>query len=137
MYSINGCTVSNNVFLNRGTTYRNNIQGSCVGIFNNNLFTSSDPNLGINVATGNYVNVPANDIFEEAADNVFAYTDDYHLQDPETYLGTDGKQVGIYGGALGYKPGAVPSNPHFSSATIAPTTDGDGKLNVNIKVIAQ
>jgi hypothetical protein len=52
-------------------------------------------------------------------------------------LGTDGTQVGIYGGALGYKPGAVPSNPHFSSATVAPTTNKDGKLNVNVKVIAQ
>ena len=70
--------------------------------------------------------------------SVFDYTDDYQLQDPETYLGMDNKtQVGIYGGALGYKQGAVPSNPHFSSATIAPSTDGEGKLKVNIKVIAQ
>ena len=136
LYSINGFTVSNNVFLNRGL-YPNNIQWSCVGILNNNLFTSPGPNFGTNVATGNYTGVAANDIFEEAADNVFDYTKDYHLQDPETYVSIDGTQVGIYGGALGYKPGAVPGNPHFSSAIIAPTTDGEGKLKVNIKVIAQ
>ena len=134
--SIKGCTVNNNVFLSRGGS-PGNIQGSCVGQFSYNLFTST-PGIDANVMyTGSYLNVTANDIFEDAADNVFDYTDDYHLQDPETYVGMDGTQVGIYGGALGYKPGAVPSNPHFSSATIAPTTDGDGKLKVNIKVIAQ
>jgi hypothetical protein len=134
--SIKGVTVSNNIFLARGG-YSGNIQGGCVGQFSYNLFTATlnfDANV---ISTGNYLNVAADDIFVSAADNVFDYTDDYHLQDPETYVGMDGTQVGIYGGALGYKPGAVPSNPHFSSATIAPTTDGEGKLNVNIKVIAQ
>ena len=134
--SVKGATVNNNVFLSRGN-YSNNTQFACVGQFSNNLFTSTpgnDPNV---IYSKSYLNVTANDIFKDAADNVFDYTKDYQLQDPETYVGMDDTQVGIYGGALGYKQGAVPSNPHFSSATIAPTTDGDGKLKVKIKVIAQ
>jgi len=135
--NIKSCDVNNNVFLRRGS-YMERIQYGCFGVFSYNLFTAAIPNFDTNTtATGSYLGVTADDIFEDADNNVFDYTKDYHLQDPETYLGMDGKEVGIYGGALGCKPGAVPSNPHFSSATIAPTTDGDGKLNVNIKVIAQ
>jgi hypothetical protein len=52
-------------------------------------------------------------------------------------MATDGTDVGIYGTASPYKPGGVPYNPHFRSATIAPATDPDGDLPVNIRVAAQ
>jgi len=138
-YNIKNSTVINNVHLRRASAVSTAcIQRDCAGsTFSNNLIVAASPNFGDNTVSGNYLNVVANDMCVNAPDNVFDYTKDYHLQDPETYLGTDGTQVGIYGGALGYKPGAVPSNPHFSSATVAPTTNEEGKLNVNIKVIAQ
>jgi hypothetical protein len=61
----------------------------------------------------------------------------YHLTNPGNYAGTDGKQVGIYGGSFPYKEGAVPSPPHVRSKTIASSTDGQGKLNVQITTSAQ
>ena len=137
---VKGSTMSNNVFLTTNDACGVPVAWGCSEcLFVNNLINSTNSNIGgtNNISTNNVFSVPRSNIFVSAADNEFDYTKDYHLQDPETYLGMDGKEVGIYGGSLGYKSGAVPSNPHFSSATIAPTTDGDGKLKVNIKVIAQ
>jgi len=45
--------------------------------------------------------------------------------------------VGIYGSATPSKPGAAPFNPHFSSAVIGNSTNGNSELPVNITVIAQ
>jgi len=36
-----------------------------------------------------------------------------------------------------WKEGAVPSNPHFVIGNIAPQSDAEGKLNIEIKVTAQ
>jgi hypothetical protein len=45
--------------------------------------------------------------------------------------------VGIYGGLFPYKEGAVPLNPHISLKNIAPQTDVNGDLNIQLKVNAQ
>ena len=51
--------------------------------------------------------------------------------------GTDGTDIGIYGGVFPWKDGSMPSNPHIISKTIPGTTDASGNLNVNIKVEAE
>lgn len=51
------------------------------------------------------------------------------------YLGLDGTQVGIYGGALPFTD--VPSNPQIVKKEIAKQTDENGKLKVEITVEAQ
>ena len=48
-----------------------------------------------------------------------------------TYLGDDGKQVGIYGGTNPFDP--TPTNPQVKKFTIDSTTS-DGKLKVTINV---
>ena len=48
-----------------------------------------------------------------------------------TYLGDDGKQVGIYGGTNPFAP--TPTNPQVKKFTIDSTTS-DGKLKVTINV---
>ena len=48
-----------------------------------------------------------------------------------TYLGSDGTQVGIYGGS--YPFSIAPSNPQVKKFTVSNTTDGD-KLKVKINV---
>lgn len=62
---------------------------------------------------------------------------DYQLTDEAktTYVGTDGTQVGIYGGATPFSD--VPSNPQIVSKEIAAESDANGKLSVKIKVEAQ
>lgn len=51
--------------------------------------------------------------------------------------GTDGTDVGIYGGVFVWKDGMIPSNPHISSKSIPDASNVDGTLDVNIKVGAQ
>lgn len=51
------------------------------------------------------------------------------------YLGTDGTQVGIYGGTTPFTD--IPSNPQVVSKEIAAESDANGKLSVKIKVEAQ
>ncbi len=52
-----------------------------------------------------------------------------------TFLGTDGTQVGIYGGKTPFSD--VPSNPQVTQKNIATKCTFDDKLNVNIKAEAQ
>ena len=131
--STNNCLIQNNIHYQNigGFPYCNN------NIIQNNLYISS-PNFGSNTSTGNYTNVQQENIFINHSGNTFDYSYNYHLQDPNTYLGVDGTQVGIYGGLYGpYKEGAVPKNPHIIMKNIAPTTDSNGNLNVIIRVGAQ
>lgn len=50
------------------------------------------------------------------------------------YLGSDGTQVGIYGGMLPYN--ATPSNPQITKCKVASKSTADGKLSVDIEVKA-
>ncbi len=154
-----GNTISNNIYLSRvyGGLYNqylfgqdnniiiNNIflETNYVGvsgngnIFRNNLFVTSNPGYGTSpTVSGNYTGVLQADIFVNQSGTTFNYTHDYHLKNPGIYIGTDGTQVGIYGGTYPYKDGGVPSNPHIQLQNIAPTTN-NGILNVEIKVSAQ
>lgn len=64
------------------------------------------------------------------------YTDDetYELTDEAKtkYLGLDGTQVGIYGGAIPYS--ATPSTPRIVKCDVAPKSSADGKLSIDIEV---
>ena len=51
-----------------------------------------------------------------------------------TYLGTDGTQVGLYGGLLPYT--STPSYPQITTMNVANKTTADGKLSVEIEVSA-
>ena len=51
-----------------------------------------------------------------------------------TYLGTDGKEVGIYGGMLPFD--TTPSNPRITKCNVAAKSTADGKLSVDIEVKA-
>ena len=51
-----------------------------------------------------------------------------------TYIGTDGKEVGMYGGDLPYS--STPSYPQITKMNVANKTTADGKLSVEIEVSA-
>lgn len=59
----------------------------------------------------------------------------YELKYPDTYKGTDGKQVGLYGGTYPYNP--TPSTPQITACEIDNATAADGTIKVNITVKAQ
>lgn len=110
---------------------------------NSNQFLNNVTNInwsfpdGTNTGTGNWFNVPMSSIFVNCPSNAFDYTYDYHLQNPATYLGSDGTQIGIYGTSQPAKVGTVPVNPHVSTKTIAPQTNASGELNIQVTVGAQ
>lgn len=126
-------TLKNNIFL-----YPYGVTTGSGNIFNNNLFINATPNFGTSAtALNNYVGIPQSDIFVNQTGYSFNYAHNYHLQNNSTYLGVDGTEIGIYGGAFPYKEGAVPLNPHIQFKNIAPTTDHNGNLHIQIQVEAQ
>lgn len=52
----------------------------------------------------------------------------------ETWLGDDGTQVGMHGGAIPFDP--TPTNPQITKFNVANKTTADGKLSVEIEVKA-
>ena len=58
----------------------------------------------------------------------------YELTDEAktTYLGLDGKEVGIYGGMMPYS--STPTNPQITKCNVASKSTVDGKLSVDITV---
>ena len=68
----------------------------------------------------------------------FGYRDDemFELTDAAktTYLGTDGKEVGLYGGSIPYEED--PTTPQITKCNVASKSTADGKLSVEIEVKA-
>jgi len=130
--------VENNVFYgySSGWPTLGNVSNST---FKNNLFVdySPFPNYSTNVGINNIVGQDQNSIFINISSPVYA--SDYHLQPtcPGKNAGTDGTDIGIYGGIYPWKEGSIPFNPHFQTVNVAPVVDSTGNLNVNIKVSAQ
>lgn len=107
----------------------------------NNLcvYTALVSNMTPAAESGNVLGVPVAEIFISESNSNYDWTDDIHLQPTSVgvNMAADGTDVGIYGTNSPYKPGAVPYNPHFRSAAIAPATNDNGDLPVNIRVAAQ
>jgi hypothetical protein len=84
-------------------------------------------------------NVPTNNIFVNQTGNIYSYMQDYHLKStsPGKNAGTDGMDVGIYGGSSPFKEGALPVNPHIRFKNVAGSTNSSGTLNIHFKVAAQ
>jgi hypothetical protein len=117
VYQSNNVTFTNCLF--SGTTYTGNSSGE--------------------VITNCTLNVPAATLFINETDGDYQFTDDLHLTPGSGGVGAanDGTDIGIYGSSSPYKPGNVPYNPHFRSGSIAPATNANGDLPVNIRVAAQ
>ena len=131
---------------NTGTTaiYRNNIIKTVnINAINGSLASSSSAynNVFIQGNANDVVNKSGN--MTSNANTLFGYAIDYNdnktyeltEEARTTFLGTDGTQVGIYGGDTPFTD--VPTNPQITSKNIATKSTPDGKLNVSIKVEAQ
>lgn len=152
---IKGATLENNIFLFAGVAlqntttcyFKNNIFkitgniSSGGSIFRNNLNGGLNgiDNYG-NQGSGNFsTTISIDSIFINSNSSIWSYTYDYHLRANSSYknAGTDGTDLGIYGGVFPWKEGSIPFNPHFQIKTIAPKTNNNGALPVFIKVKAQ
>ncbi len=124
-------TFTNNIFTSGSLIS----DGNCsYNNFQNNIFAQASPALGT-VATdiNNYKGIDMATVFVDLAGS------DIHLlpDASTTYLGDDGTEVGLYGGLLPFKEGAIPINPHISHKSIQTTTDSNGFLNISFTVEAQ
>lgn len=115
------------------------IQEKCdVTTFTNNAFRiDPTPIQGNTTIVNSYINNV--NLFENQSGIAFSYDHDYQLTGSYAtdYLGDEGTQIGIYGGLFPFKEKSIPTTPHISSQTIAPSTDGEGKLSISITVEAQ
>lgn len=88
------------------------------------------------IGTGNWYSKAFAGIFEEEMSELeWDGTKTFKLKYPETYIGTDGTQVGLYGGHYPFNP--TPTTPQITECQIDDATAHDGKLKVNITVKAQ
>jgi hypothetical protein len=117
-----------------GNKFYHNVNWGVNGVKNTNqgygnIITPQYPLDSIFVLFPNVVNGVVQDL----------YGGDFHLKQNSVLknTGTDGTDIGIYGGAFPWKEGSVPFNPHFQRVQISPKTDNQGNLNVSIKVSAQ
>lgn len=132
----NEVTFYNNIFLDESGY----IFGCTASLFQNNLFVVniSFP-LGDNTGSGNIVNLPRSGILVNQTGDSFSFAHDYHLQPTcaGVNAGTDGHDIGIFGGSSPFKIGSNPVNPHIRAKSIGSSTNANGKLNININVVSQ
>lgn len=121
----------NNIFSSTGLLS----DGNCsYNNFQYNIFASMTPSLQTGATDlNNYKGIDMETVFVD-----FAGSDFHLLPDASTtYLGDDTTEVGLYGGVLPFKEGAVPVNPHIAFKSIRTTTDSNGFLNISFTVEAQ
>lgn len=73
----------------------------------------------------NYVLPQNTNVFED--NSFYILADDF-----KGYEGTDGTELGIYGGSYPFSP--ILSNPQIKKFQVAPKTTADGKLSVDIEI---
>lgn len=136
---------------NSGVIYRNNIFTKNIAsvysvgepsTFENNLWIVK-PGGDLMIIGGNSTNkvtTNMNNVFVTAPSYTdFDYRGNYDLKPGTEYkiMGTDGKEVGIYGGSNPLKKGFHPLNPHWQQLDIPSGTSGGVMNNVVIKASAQ
>lgn len=127
--SISNAVISNNIF------YRAAPQGCSQSFFNNNLtyLTSNDAlPYGDNVGSGNLVGVDPQFVTFPPAGDLFSFDYDFHLQagSPAIGAGTDGTDIGAYGGASPIRIGGEPSLPQIKSMIIDNVLAPEGTMHI-------
>jgi hypothetical protein len=135
----------NNIFcfpgINNYGSWVSPIGGANNCIIKNNLLVN-EPSFPIgttNIYSNNIIVSSSDSIFINQSGVIFNYLHDYHLKYtcPAKNAGSDGTDIGIYGGAFPWKEGSIPSNPHIQFKSIAPKTTNQNTLPIQIKVKAQ
>lgn len=134
-FSFTNCYVTN--ANNANSEYKNciivdNNGGSSTLTYFNNLHISNNGTL----TTSNNTNIKISPDDERVKYLCVAYNDDndYKLTEELKNLikGTDGTEIGIYGGNLPFDP--TTTNPQITKFNVAAKSTADGKLSVDIEV---
>lgn len=123
---IHNSTFENCILWNKSTTGSAGYL-SMLSVANNCVWLGTHASVVFPGASANGTNtiLSALTIFK---DKTFYELDETGLQ----YLGTDGKQIGIYGGNMPFT--TVTTGPRIKKFEVSPTTTADGKLSVEIEV---
>jgi hypothetical protein len=117
----------NNMFI-QTMQFHTDYYGCTSNIYNGNGFIS-----------GNLQNISPSGVYTSQSGNYYDIHDDYHLvgSSPGKNAGTDGTDIGIYGGSEPFKDGSLPVNPHIQYKSVSGSTNPDGTLNIHFKVSSQ
>ena len=129
-------TIRNSIFYLSSDWYW--VTSSTGNTWQNNIIPADGPRFhSTDTDVGNFKGVAFSPVFVNQSGGAFSYDDDYNLVNPLTYPGTDGFQVGLYGGVFPYREMAVTMAPHIKSSSVSSKTDAEGKIEVEITVEAQ
>jgi len=123
-------TINNNVVGYYGISGSGNVANNNIKIGGTYVVS------GTGSVDNNTYNQTTAQTFQTATSLAFDFTKDYSIRatSPGHLGGTDGTDVGIYGGATPWKPGGIPSNPHFVQKSVSNAPDEDGQLQIQFKV---
>lgn len=137
--NVNNSTFINSVLIGSNQLDATNTVYNCVGVFtavsDKDLFSFLPYDLS-NVCYGGVSEVFDTKTFHANGATNYSDADTYQLLESirTKHLGTDGREVGMYGGALPFTPyNTLPKIKRFS---VSPQSDGEGKLKVEIEVSA-
>ena len=137
--NVNYSTFINSVLISSNQLDATNTVYNCVGVYTakseQDLFSFLPYDLS-NVCYREVSEVFDTKTFHANGSTNYSDADTYQLLDSirTKYLGTDGREVGMYGGALPFNPQST--LPKIKKFSVAPQTDSEGKLKVEIEVSA-
>lgn len=142
-WEFSNCVIKKDYVSNLSGTFKNSIFvgatnayfSSAINLFNCLLIGDTSFNYfsSVNNTTNKLVGAYA-DVFKTCTSGNYSESETFKLTDAAAtaYIGTDGSQIGIYGGSLPFD--MRPSNPQITHAEVAPKSDASGNLKINITV---
>jgi hypothetical protein len=136
----NALDFSNNFYINNNIFYRQPLSFyGCTNLtFNKNCTYQC---VGGNALPNgvNYINVDPMFVTSIGAGGLFNYATDYHLQSSSTLVngGTDGTDVGVYGGYGDYEQNGIPHNPYIKTFNITGPTSVNAGSPIQIYIKAK
>lgn len=138
---VNNSLFVNSVLIGGNPLDKTNMAYNCIGVYTansdtvNHVFSNLPDNLS-NVCYRKVGEVFDTKTFDANGTDNYSDADTYQLLESirTKHLGTDGTEIGMYGGALPYTP--LSALPRIKKFNVAPQSDGEGKLKVEIEVSA-
>lgn len=127
--------IENSIFMRTSADHFTYLESS---IINNCIFFSSSVNWGSNAGEDNILTQNCAGTFENGNCTGFSYTANYHLKSgsPGENAGTDGTDIGVYGGSAPFKDGGLPVIPNIKQFSVS-KNPVDGKIQVQATAISQ
>jgi hypothetical protein len=141
-YNTQNSLISNSVFGYYSYTYwRVDVYDNMNNNFLNNIFAASAtfPE-GTNSGSNNITSVNLDELFTHIDGSIveFSYQHDFHLKPGSAGIGagTEGTDIGLYGGPEPFKVGGLPPTPHIRNIKIDRETN-NGILGIEIEAVSQ